>query len=45
MNDLINLVQEQVSKLKKYRESLIYEAVTGKIDLRDYECDEEISEV
>ncbi|MDZ5722621.1 restriction endonuclease subunit S, partial [Bacillus sp. SXabc123] len=29
----------QVSKLKEYRQSLIYEAVTGKIDVRDMELD------
>lgn len=29
-------INTQISKLKQYRESLIYEAVTGKIDLRDY---------
>lgn len=34
---LINYLQEQIKKLKEYRESLIYEAVTGKIDLREYE--------
>src|SRR5699024_4017411 len=29
-------IKNQISKLKEYRESLIYEAVTGKIDLRNY---------
>jgi len=29
-------IREQISKLKEYRESLIYEAVTGKIDVREY---------
>ena len=29
-------IKLQISKLKEYRESLIYEAVTGKIDVRDY---------
>lgn len=30
----------QIKKLKEYRQSLIYEAVTGKIDVRDMELDE-----
>lgn len=30
-------IKQQIEKLKEYRQSLIYEAVTGKIDLRDYE--------
>ncbi|ASF27974.1 MULTISPECIES: restriction endonuclease subunit S [Bacillus amyloliquefaciens group] len=34
-----NLVK-QIEKLKEYRQSLIYEAVTGKIDVRDIELDE-----
>jgi type I restriction enzyme S subunit len=29
-------IKNQISKIKEYRESLIYEAVTGKIDVRDY---------
>lgn len=33
-----NLVK-QIEKLKEYRQSLIYEAVTGKIDVRDMELD------
>lgn len=32
----IVIIKEQIYKLKELRESLIYEAVTGKIDLRDY---------
>ncbi|QUW23377.1 restriction endonuclease subunit S [Sporosarcina sp. Marseille-Q4063] len=32
----IESIQFQIKILKEYRESLIYEAVTGKIDLRDY---------
>lgn len=39
-NELITLLKSQISKLKEYRESLIYEAVTGKIDLRNYEVAE-----
>lgn len=34
---VISLVKEQIQKLKEYRQSLIYEAVTGKIDVRDFE--------
>lgn len=34
--DLINDVKKVITKLKEYRQSLIYEAVTGKIDVRDY---------
>lgn len=30
------LLQEQIEKLKEYRQALIYEAVSGKIDVRDY---------
>ncbi|MCP9300748.1 restriction endonuclease subunit S [Bacillus halotolerans] len=30
----------QIEKLKEYRQSLIYEAVTGKIDVREMELDE-----
>ncbi|ADC48812.1 Type 1 restriction-modification system (S) endonuclease subunit [Alkalihalophilus pseudofirmus OF4] len=37
--NLINLVKEQIEKLKEYRQSLIYEAVTGKIDVRELELD------
>ena len=33
-----NLVK-QIEKLKEYRQALIYEAVTGKIDVRDMELD------
>lgn len=35
----IDKLKEQISKLKEYRQSLIYEAVTGKIDVRDMELD------
>src|SRR5690625_7884801 len=37
INSIVLDIQNQISKLKEYRESLIYEAVTGKIDLRNYE--------
>ncbi|MFW5430490.1 restriction endonuclease subunit S [Bacillus sp. LNXM65] len=36
----IEKVKSQIEKLKEYRQSLIYEAVTGKIDVRDMEFDE-----
>ncbi|GAA0607728.1 hypothetical protein GCM10009001_26320 [Virgibacillus siamensis] len=32
----IKALKKSIHQLKEYRESLIYEAVTGKIDLRDY---------
>ncbi|NYV66362.1 restriction endonuclease subunit S [Bacillus sp. Gen3] len=34
--DIISSLTNQIIKLKEYRQSLIYEAVTGKIDVRDY---------
>lgn len=36
-NSLINKIGIQIKKLKECRQSLIYEAVTGKIDVRDME--------
>ncbi|KEQ21572.1 restriction endonuclease subunit S [Paenibacillus tyrfis] len=33
--EIISSLKEQVSLLKEYRQSLIFEAVTGKIDVRD----------
>ena len=36
---IINDTKEQIKLLKEYRQSLIYEAVTGKIDVRDIEVD------
>ena len=36
IDNLILIIEKQINKIKKYRESLIYEAVTGKIDLRSY---------
>ncbi|MEE3808248.1 restriction endonuclease subunit S [Lysinibacillus fusiformis] len=36
---LIQSIQLQIEKLKEYRQALIYEAVTGKIDVRDMELD------
>ncbi|PNQ80776.1 restriction endonuclease subunit S [Paenibacillus sp. F4] len=40
ISHLINNTALQIQKLKEYRQSLIYEAVTGKIDVRDMELDE-----
>ena len=39
-NSLIGKVEHQVFKLKEYRQSIIYEAVTGKIDVRDFEVEQ-----
>jgi len=39
IDNSIALVTEQIQKLKDYRQSLIYEAVTGKIDVRDFEVE------
>lgn len=36
---LIQLMKKDIEKLKEYRQALIYEAVTGKIDVRDMELD------
>ena len=36
IDSLIADLQNQIAKLKEYRQSLIYEAVTGKIDVRDF---------
>jgi type I restriction enzyme S subunit len=36
IDELINKFNEQISDLKSYKSSLITEAVTGKIDLRDW---------
>lgn len=36
IDDLVSKIKEQIQKLKEYRQSLISEAVTGKIDARDY---------
>ncbi|WP_414834447.1 restriction endonuclease subunit S [Bacillus altitudinis] len=40
VNNVIKAVENQIQKLKEYRQALIYEAVTGKIDVRDMELDE-----
>lgn len=39
IEESIALIKAQIEKLKEYRQSLIYEAVTGKIDVRDMELD------
>lgn len=36
INQLVNNIQAQIQKLKEYRQSLISEAVTGKIDVREF---------
>ena len=36
INNLIMETQEQIDILQQYRQSLIYEVVTGKIDVRSY---------
>lgn len=35
LSEVINEIQSQIEKLKEYRQALIYEAVTGKIDVRN----------
>ncbi len=37
MDDLISDISTQIQKLKEYRQSLICEAVTGKVDVREFE--------
>lgn len=41
IDNLISTIKIQITKLQEYREALIYEAVTGKIDLRDYSLENE----
>mgnify|MGYP006292638953 CR=1 FL=1 len=40
IDNLIQKTKESIKKYKEYKKSLIFEAVTGKIDLRDYEMEE-----
>ncbi|MEK8209541.1 restriction endonuclease subunit S [Paenibacillus sp. FSL L8-0696] len=40
IDDLISNIRLQVESLTEYRQSLIYEAVTGKIDVRNYAASE-----
>lgn len=46
LNKTINKIISSIEKYKEYKKSLIFEAVTGKIDLRDYELEggEELAE-
>lgn len=37
LNSIITKTKQQITKLKEAKQSLISEAVTGKIDLRDWE--------
>lgn len=39
LDSLIETIKIQIQKLKEYRQSLIYEAVTGKFDVRDFEVE------
>ena len=39
IDSLVTETKNQIEKLKEYRQSLIFEAVTGKIDVRDYVID------
>ncbi|MCI1696814.1 restriction endonuclease subunit S [Aneurinibacillus aneurinilyticus] len=39
IEESITHIKIQIEKLKEYRQALIYEAVTGKIDVRDMELD------
>ncbi|MFF3102999.1 restriction endonuclease subunit S [Viridibacillus arvi] len=39
LQKIIDKVELQIEKLKEYRQSLIYDTVTGKIDVRDMELD------
>ncbi|PTY83509.1 restriction endonuclease subunit S, partial [Heyndrickxia sporothermodurans] len=39
IDNLVKNIIKQIKKLKEYRQSLIYEAVTGKIDVRDMELE------
>lgn len=36
---ILDSISKQIQRLKEYRQALIYEAVTGKIDVRDMELD------
>lgn len=42
LESTVTMVKKQIQKLKEYRQSLIYEAVTGKIDVRDFEVEQEM---
>jgi len=38
LNSVLDLINDQIIKLKEYRQSIISEAVTGKIDLREWKA-------
>lgn len=40
LNTCIGIINIQIQKLKEYRQSLIYEAVTGKVDVRNFEIEQ-----
>ena len=42
IDDLISDINTQIQKLKEYRQSLISEAVTGKIDVREFRNKSEV---
>ncbi|MCG1012235.1 restriction endonuclease subunit S [Tepidanaerobacter sp. GT38] len=42
IDQLVNDIQTQIQKLKEYRQSLISEAVTGKIDVREFQKKNEV---
>ena len=42
IDELISNVKFQIQKLKEYRQSLIFEAVTGKIDVREFQKKNEV---
>lgn len=39
IDKIVKIIIKQIEKLKEYRQSIIYEAVTGKIDVRKLELD------
>jgi type I restriction enzyme S subunit len=39
INELIAIQKKLIQLLKEYRQALIYEAVTGKIDVRDFKIE------
>lgn len=45
INEIIRTIRLQIQQLYEYRQSLIYEAVTGKIDVRDMERELDQDEV
>ena len=43
IDDVVREIKILVEKLKEYRKSLIYEGVTGKIDVREYTAEESVT--